>query len=53
LFFFTLLLISIEVEIINSEAFFEMLFYANILVVPIAMLLIKKNSKQVNNQSNE
>ena len=50
LFFFILLLITMAVEIIDTQAFFEMLFYANIIVAPIAMLLIKKISIQLNNQ---
>ncbi|MBF4492573.1 hypothetical protein IR010_08455 [Flavobacterium sp. MR2016-29] len=50
LFFFILLLITMAVQIIDSGAFFEILFYANIIVAPIAMLLIMKISKQSNNR---
>lgn len=53
LFFSILLLITMALEIIRSEAFFEMLFYANIIVFPISLFIIKKTLKQCNNQLNE
>ncbi len=53
LFFFILLIITLTLEIIQSEAFFEILFYANIIVAPISLLMIKKIIKQHNNQLNE
>ncbi|PIF31932.1 hypothetical protein CLU81_2442 [Flavobacterium sp. 9] len=50
-FFFALLFITMALEIIRSEAFFEMSL--SIVISIISLLLIRKISKQFNNQPNE
>lgn len=50
-FFFALLFTTMALGIIQSEAFFEMSFA--IVISIISLLLIRKISKQFNNQANE